>query len=234
MKIEIYDSTLRDGTQQEGISLSVEDKLAITQKLDEIGVHYIEGGFAGANPKDDEYFKKVQKLQLKNAKIAAFGNTRRANNNSESDPTLKALIDTKAEILTIVGKSSDFQVEKVLQTSLEENMNMIADSVSYLKSKNRIVFFDAEHFFDGYKSNPEYSVNVLKIALNNGAERLILCDTNGGTLPSEIYKITKEVVNALPKNAVIGIHTHNDTDTAVASSLAAYEAGAIQIQGCVN
>ena len=234
MKIEIYDSTLRDGTQQEGISLSVEDKLAITQKLDEIGVHYIEGGFAGANPKDDEYFKKVQKLQLKNAKIAAFGNTRRANNNPESDPTLKALIDTKAEILTIVGKSSDFQVEKVLQTSLEENMNMIADSVSYLKSKNRIVFFDAEHFFDGYKSNPEYSVNVLKIALNNGAERLILCDTNGGTLPSEIYKITKEVVNALPKSAVIGIHTHNDTDTAVASSLAAYEAGAIQIQGCVN
>lgn len=233
-KVELYDTTLRDGTQQEGISLSVEDKLAITERLDQLGIDVIEGGYAGANPKDDEYFQKVQSLDLKHAQIAAFGNTRRANVEAEDDPTLKALLDTKAPITTLVGKSSEYQVRDVLQTSLEENLAMIADSVTYLKSKGRRVFFDAEHFFDGYKMNAEYAVQALRVALDAGAERLIVCDTNGGTLPSEVAGIVKQIKKDLGEDAVIGIHSHNDTDTAVASALSAVESGAYQVQGCIN
>lgn len=233
-KVELYDTTLRDGTQQEGISLSVEDKLAITERLDQLGIDVIEGGYAGANPKDDEYFQKVQSLDLKHAQIAAFGNTRRANVEAADDPTLKALLDTKAPITTLVGKSSEYQVRDVLQTSLEENLAMIADSVTYLKSNGRRVFFDAEHFFDGYKMNAEYAVQALRLAMDAGAERLILCDTNGGTLPSEVAKIVKQIKEDLGEDAVIGIHSHNDTDTAVASALSAIEAGAYQVQGCIN
>ncbi|MDE0591781.1 MAG: citramalate synthase [Dehalococcoidia bacterium] len=233
-KVELYDTTLRDGTQQEGISLSVEDKLAITERLDLLGIDVIEGGYAGANPKDDEYFQKVQSLDLKNAQIAAFGNTRRANVEAADDPTLKALLDTNAPIMTLVGKSSEYQVRDVLQTSLEENLAMIADSVSYLKRNGRRVFFDAEHFFDGYKMNTEYAVQALRVAMDAGAERLILCDTNGGTLPSEVAEIVKQIKEDLGEDAVIGIHSHNDTDTAVASALSAIEAGAQQVQGCIN
>ena len=233
-KVELYDTTLRDGTQQEGISLSVEDKLAITERLDQLGIDVIEGGYAGANPKDDEYFQKVQSLDLKHAQIAAFGNTRRANVEAEDDPTLKALLDTKAPVTTLVGKSSEYQVRDVLQTSLEENLAMIADSVTYLKSKGRRVFFDAEHFFDGYKMNAEYAVQALRVALDAGAERLIVCDTNGGTLPSEVAGIVKQIKKDLGEDAVIGIHSHNDTDTAVASALSAVESGAYQVQGCIN
>jgi 2-isopropylmalate synthase len=233
-KVELYDTTLRDGTQMEGISLSVEDKLAITERLDQLGIDVIEGGYAGANPKDDEYFQRVQSLDLKHAKIAAFGNTRRANVDADSDPTLKALLDTDAPILTLVGKSSEYQVRDVLRTSLEENLAMIADSVAYLKSKDRRVFFDAEHFFDGYKMNPEYAVQSLGVAMESGAERLILCDTNGGTLPSEVAEIVTQIKKDLGDEAVIGIHSHNDTDTAVASAIAAVEAGASQVQGCIN
>jgi len=233
-KVELYDTTLRDGTQQEGISLSVEDKLAITERLDQLGIDVIEGGYAGANPKDDEYFQKVQSLDLKHAQIAAFGNTRRANVKATDDPTLKALLDTNAPIMTLVGKSSEYQVRDVLQTSLEENLAMIADSVTYLKSKGRRVFFDAEHFFDGYKMNAEYAVQALRVAMDAGAERLILCDTNGGTLPSEVAEIVKQIKEDLGEDAVIGIHSHNDTDTAVASALSAIEAGAYQVQGCIN
>ncbi|NQW21169.1 MAG: citramalate synthase [Chloroflexi bacterium] len=233
-RVELYDTTLRDGTQQEGISLSVEDKLAITVRLDLLGIDVIEGGYAGANPKDDEYFQRVQSLDLNHAQIAAFGNTRRANANPESDPTLQALLDTNAPILTLVGKSSEYQVRDVLQTSLEENLAMIADSVKYLQNKDRRVFFDAEHFFDGYKMNTDYAVQTLRVAMEAGAERLILCDTNGGTLPSEVAAIVSKVIKDLGDKAVIGIHSHNDTDTAVASAIAAVEAGAFQVQGCIN
>ncbi|MDA1279708.1 MAG: citramalate synthase [Chloroflexi bacterium] len=233
-KVELYDTTLRDGTQQEGISLSVEDKLAITERLDRLGIDVIEGGYAGANPKDDEYFRRVQSLDLKHAQIAAFGNTRRANGSVESDPTLKALLDTNAPVLTLVGKASQYQVTDILETSLEENLAMIADSVRHLKSRGRRVFFDAEHFFDGYKMNPDYALQALRVAKDAGAERLVLCDTNGGTLPSETARIVREVKDALGEDAVLGIHSHNDTDTAVASSIAAIEAGATQVQGCIN
>ena len=233
-KVELYDTTLRDGTQQEGISLSVEDKLAITQRLDQLGIDVIEGGYAGANPKDDEYFQRVQSLDLKHAQVAAFGNTRRANGDVETDPTLKALLDAQVPIVTLVGKSSEYQVRDVLQTSLEENLSMIADSVRYLKVEGRRVFFDAEHFFDGYKMNPEYAVQALRVAMDAGAERLIVCDTNGGSLPSEVAAIVSQIKSDLGDDAVIGIHSHNDTDTAVASAIAAVEAGAYQVQGCIN
>ena len=233
-KIELYDTTLRDGTQQEGISLSVEDKLAITARLDELGIDVIEGGYAGANPKDDEFFRRARDLELKHAVLAAFGNTRRANSDAATDPTLKALLDTGAPVLTLVGKASDSQVRDVLATSLEENLAMVADSVVYLKSQGRRVMFDAEHFFDGYKSNREYALQALRVAMEAGAERVVLCDTNGGTLPAEVGRVTAEVKAALGDDAQLGIHTHNDTDTAVASAIAAVEAGAMQVQGCIN
>ena len=233
-EIELYDATLRDGTQQEGISLSVEDKLAITQRLDELGIDVIEGGYAGANPKDDEYFRRVRDLELKNATVAAFGNTRRANVEAADDPTLKALLNSETEIVTLVGKASEYQVREVLETSLEENLAMIADSVRYLKSKGRRVFFDAEHFFDGYRDNPAYAVQALRVAEESGAERIVLCDTNGGTLPDEVGAVTATIAAELGSGTKLGIHTHNDTDTAVASALAAVEAGVFQVQGCVN
>ena len=233
-KIEIYDTTLRDGTQQSGINLSLEEKILITQKLDELGVDFIEGGFAGSNPKDEEYFKRIKKLNLKNSKIVSFGQTRKANNDVNNDIFINALISSETKYVNIVGKASAYQTEKILKTTLEENINMISDSINYLRSKDREVFFDAEHFFDGYKDNPEYSLQCLKAAYQAGATRIILCDTNGGTLPSEIYEITKKIVSEFNEDKIIGIHTHNDTDTAVASSISAVEAGAYQVQGCIN
>ncbi|MBL40839.1 MAG: citramalate synthase [Chloroflexi bacterium] len=233
-KIEIYDTTLRDGTQQSGINLSLEEKILITKKLDELGVDFIEGGFAGSNPKDEEYFKRIKKLNLKNSKIVSFGQTRKANNDVNNDIFINALISSETKYVNIVGKASAYQTEKILKTTLEENINMISDSINYLRSKDREVFFDAEHFFDGYKDNPEYSLQCLKAAYQAGATRIILCDTNGGTLPSEIYEITKKIVSEFNEDKIIGIHTHNDTDTAVASSISAVEAGAYQVQGCIN
>ena len=233
-KIEIYDTTLRDGTQQSGINLSLEEKILITKKLDELGVDFIEGGFAGSNPKDEEYFKRIKKLELKHSKIVSFGQTRKPNSNVKEDPFIKALLSAETDFVTIVGKASAYQTEKIIKTSLEENINMIADSIQYLRSKNKEVFFDAEHFFDGYKENPDYSLLSIKTAINAGAKRIILCDTNGGTLPSEIYEITKVVLNEFKQDDLFGIHTHNDTDTAVASTLSAVEAGIFQVQGCIN
>ena len=233
-KIEIYDTTLRDGTQQSGISLSLEEKILITKKLDELGVDFIEGGFAGSNPKDEEYFKRVKNLDLQNSKIVSFGQTRKPNSKVYEDPFINAILTAETDYVTIVGKASAYQTEKIIKTSLEENINMISDSIEYLKKNNKEVFFDAEHFFDGYKDNPKYSILCLKTALNAGAKRIILCDTNGGTLPSEIYEITKNILNEFKQDKLFGIHTHNDTDTAVASTLSAVEAGIFQVQGCIN
>lgn len=233
-KVEIYDTTLRDGTQQSGINLSLEEKLLITKKLDDLGVDFIEGGFAGSNPKDEEYFKRVKKLNLQNSKIVSFGQTRKANIDTKNDIFIKALLSAETDFVTIVGKASAYQVEKIIKTSIEENINMISDSINFLKEKNKEVFFDAEHFFDGYKENPDYSLLCLKAAYNAGASRIILCDTNGGTLPSEIGKITEIVVTKFNSESIIGIHSHNDTDTAVASTLAAVDSGAFQVQGCIN
>lgn len=230
--VKLYDTTLRDGAQTEGISFSVSDKLRIAKKLDELGIHYIEGGWPGANPKDVEFFKKVKSLHLKNSKIAAFGSTRRAKVKAEDDIVLKGLIKADTKAITIFGKSWDLQVKDVLGTTLDENLKMVKDSVAFLKSKDKEVIFDAEHFFDGYKANPEYAVQVLKAAEEGGARCLVLCDTNGGTVTSEIYRII-ESVKARVKTP-LGIHTHNDSELAVANSIAAVQAGCEHVQGTMN
>jgi len=230
--MDLYDTTLRDGAQQEGISLSVQDKISITEKLDDIGIPFIEGGYAGSNPKDNEYFKLIRHLTLKQAKVCAFGSTRKINGKVDTDLALKALLYAETEIVTLVGKSSDIQVNKVLETSLEENLSMISDSIEYLKNRDRKVIFDAEHFFDGYLNNSSYSIKVLETAMKFGADTIVLCDTNGGMLPDYVSKITKKVSESI--KCQIGIHTHNDTDTAVASALAAYQSGASHIQGTIN
>ncbi|MEK4236109.1 citramalate synthase [Paenibacillus sp. FSL H7-0714] len=230
--ISIFDTTLRDGTQGEGISLSADDKLKIAKKLDDLGVHYIEGGIPGSNNKDIEFFKRVKELHL-NAKITAFGSTRRKNSLAENDDNLKRMIDAGVPAATLVGKSWDFHVHTALQTTLEENLAMIGDSISYLKRKGLEVIFDAEHFFDGYKNNPEYAAAVLSKAREAGADWLVMCDTNGGTLPFEIHEIVATLAGQLP-GANLGIHTHNDCELAVANTLSAIGAGARQVQGTIN
>lgn len=232
-KIEIYDTTLRDGAQAEGIAFSVNDKIKVAKLLDELGVTYIEAGWPGANPKDVEVFAQLNSMTLKNAKITAFGCTRKPNIKACDDKVLSMLLEADTKIITIFGKCWDFQVKEALNTTLEENLNMIKDSVEYLISQGKTVFFDAEHFFDGYKSNAEYALLALKTAHKAGAQRIVLCDTNGGCINTEIYKMTKAVQEHLP-DAKIGIHVHNDGDMAVANSLAAVEAGAIQVQGTIN
>ncbi len=232
MPVELYDTTLRDGAQREGISFSVTDKLNIARKLDELGVHYIEGGWPGSNPKDIEFFQKAKGLTLSHAVLAAFGSTRRPNSTTESDPNLLDLVGAGTRVATIVGKSSDKQVTQVLETTLEENLAMIADSVRFLRSKGMIVFFDAEHFFDGFRSDPDYSLRCLGVAAEMGAACAILCDTNGGTLPDDIRRITARAIAST--SMPIGIHTHNDSETAVAGTLAAVTAGATQVQGTIN
>ena len=232
-KIEIYDTTLRDGAQSEGIAFSVNDKLKIISILDEIGIDYIEAGWPGSNPKDIEVFDQIKNLNLKHSKIAAFGCTRRPNTPVSEDKILQGLLDACTNTITIFGKTWDFHVEHALNTTNEENLNMISDSIKYLKSFGKEVFFDAEHFFDGYKNNPQYSLEALTAAHNAGADRIILCDTNGGCINTEMYKITKTVQKALPE-AKIGIHAHNDSDMAVANSIASVEAGAMQVQGTIN
>jgi 2-isopropylmalate synthase len=231
-RIEIYDTTLRDGSQGEGISFSVADKLKITEKLDELGVAFIEGGWPGANPKDMEYFSKAKKLRLKNAKLAAFGSTRRANTPVDQDIILKGLLSAQTKYITIFGKTWDLHVTDVFKCELAENLRMISDSVKYLTSKGRIVFYDAEHFFDGYKDNKAYALKTLKAAVDAGAKRIILCDTNGGTITSQIFKIVEEVKSVIP--TPLGIHCHNDCDMAVANSIAAIQAGCIQVHGTIN
>lgn len=231
--IQIYDTTLRDGTQREGISLSCNDKLRIAQRLDDLGVAYIEGGWPGSNPKDVEFFQRQDELDLKHAKIAAFGATCRAGSLPEEDSNIQALIDANTPVCTVVGKTWELHVTDVLQTTLDENLRMIEESIKYLCSQDREVIYDAEHFFDGYKDNPEYALKTLAAALSGGAVMIVLCDTNGGSMPPEISSIVCEVRKKLP-DASIGIHTHNDSECAVANSLAAIAEGAIHVQGTIN
>ena len=237
--LEIYDTTLRDGSQQEGISLTVSDKLRIARLLDDLGVHYVEGGWPGALPKDDEFFARARTdIDFKNARLVAFGSTRRPGGVVASDAQLQALLAAETEIICIVGKSWDYHVREALRTDLDEGVRMVAESIAFLRSHDRRVFFDAEHFFDGYRANPDFSLNVLRAALEEGAERLVLCDTNGGNLPHDIVAVIEKVgadLGTTPDSgAGLGVHFHNDSGCAVASSLAAVQAGARQIQGCVN
>src|SRR5438270_7233658 len=231
-RIHIYDTTLRDGSQGEGVSFSLQDKLQITRRLDDLGVDYIEGGYPLSNPKDFEYFREVRKLNLNHARVAAFGMTRRKGVKPAEDVCLKALLESEASLITIVGKTWDLHVRDVLNTTLEENLNMIADSVSYCKAAGREVFYDAEHFFDGLRRNPEYTLKTLQAAQAAGASVIILCDTNGGTLPEEIAAGVEQARRAL--QVALGIHCHNDCDVAVANTLAAVAEGATQVQGTVN
>lgn len=234
-KIEIYDTTLRDGAQGEGVSFSLQDKLAITQRLDEIGVDFIEGGYPLSNEKDAEYFRRVQEMDLKHIKVCAFGMTRRKGMQAKDDPGMQALLNSGAPVLTIVGKTHDFHVTDVLRVTLEENLSMIEDSVGLMVSEGREVVYDAEHFFDGWKANPEYAAKTIQSAAKAGARMVVLCDTNGGSLPEEIAELTKAAIDALEELGVpVGIHTHNDGDLAVANALAAVDAGALQIQGTIN
>jgi 2-isopropylmalate synthase len=233
MRISIYDTTLRDGSQGEGVNFSLQDKLLITRRLDELGVDYIEGGYPLSNPKDFEYFQEVQKLPLQHAKVAAFGMTRRKNCKPADDTCIKALIDSQAAVITLVGKTWDMQVREILNATLDENLAMIGDSVRYCVDQGREVVYDAEHFFDGFKHNPKYALQTLRSAVDAGATALILCDTNGGTLPVDIAAAVKQVKEAFPKTD-IGIHCHNDCDVAVANSLAAVREGATQVQGTIN
>lgn len=230
--LELYDTTLRDGSQAEEISFSLDDKLRITEKLDELGIHYIEGGWPGSNPKDAEYFKKVKKLQLKNSIIVAFGSTHRPKINVENDNNIKALIHSEAKVFTVFGKTWDFHVTEALKINLEENLEIIFNTVNYLKKYADKVFFDAEHFFDGFKANPEYAIKCLLTAEQAKADCLVLCDTNGGTLPHEVEKIIKQVKNFI--KIPFGIHAHNDSECAVANSIIAVLNGAVQVQGTIN
>jgi len=230
--VYIYDTTLRDGAQTRGVSFSLEDKLRITRALDDLGVHYIEGGWPGSNPKDLAYFEAVKKLDLKTSKLAAFSSTKRKGLKIEEDANIQQLVRTEVPVVTIFGKSWDLHVNQDLRISLEENLELIYDTISYLKRYFDEVFFDAEHFFDGYKSNPEYAIKTLKVAEEAGADCLVLCDTNGGTLWYE----TEEIIDAVLKEvrAPIGIHAHNDSDMAVVNSLIAVKKGAVQVQGTIN
>lgn len=231
-RIMIYDTTLRDGTQGEKVAFSVEDKLKVAKLLDDFGVDYIEGGWPGSNPKDMEFFRRVQGVSFRHAKIVAFGSTRRPNVKVEEDSILHSLIEAKTEAVTIFGKSWDFQVTSALNTTLEENLQMIEESVAYLKSHNLEVIYDAEHFFDAYKENPDYALETLRAAVRGGADILTLCETNGGALPWEMEEIITAVKKEIP--AILGVHTHNDGEMGVANSLTAVKAGVEMVQGTIN
>ncbi len=230
--VYLYDTTLRDGAQAEDINFSVEDKIRISQKLDQFGVHYIEGGWPGSNPRDVEFFREMRRIKLKRARLVAFGATRRAKLKVSEDPSIRSLVSSGAAVTTIFGKTWDLHVLKALRIRLEENLDLIHDSVSYLKKRMDEVIYDAEHFFDGYKANSEYAVRTLIAAQEAGADCLVLCDTNGGTLPSEMETIIKRVKTRI--KAPFGIHAHNDAELAVANSLLAISLGAVQVHGTIN
>ena len=233
--VEIFDTTLRDGAQFEGISLTVDDKLRVAEQLDWLGVAWIEGGYPQANPRDAEFFRRaVGELKLETATLVAFGSTRRPAGKVDVDPTLKALVEAGVSTACIVGKSWDFHVEEALRTTLDEGVAMVGDSVRFLRGAGMRVFFDAEHFFDGYKANPEYALRVLEAAATEGAACLVLCDTNGGSLPHEVQRIVAEVARYFGPDQQIGIHTQNDTGCAVGNAIAAVVSGATQLQGTVN
>ncbi len=232
-EFHVYDTTLRDGAQQEGLNLSVADKLAIARQLDGLGVGYIEGGWPGANPKDTEFFRRAaQELDLQHARLAAFGSTRRAGVRAADDPQVAALRDSGAGVVTLVAKSHDRHVELALRTTLEENLEMVRDTVSHLRAEGQQVFLDAEHFFDGYRANRDYALEVLRTAHEAGAEVVALCDTNGGMLPTWVSDVVHDVIETT--GVRVGIHAHNDSGCAVANSLAAVDAGATHVQGCIN
>ncbi len=231
-EIFIYDTTLRDGTQGEQVNLSAEDKLRIARKLDDFGIHYIEGGWPGSNPKDERFFQMAKKIDFRTARLTAFGSTRRARISPEADDNIRALLKTETEAITIFGKTWDLHVTRILGVSLDENLAMFEDSVAYLKKEDRQVIFDAEHFFDGYKMNSDYALKAVKAAEAGGADFIVLCDTNGGTLPDDVGTIMKEVKTRLV--LPLGIHTHNDCGLALANSLVAVQAGASMVQGTIN
>lgn len=231
-QIQIYDTTLRDGSQGEGVNFSLQDKLLITQKLDDLGFDFIEGGYPLSNPKDAEYFRSVADMDLKNAKVVAFGMTRRRGVTAAEDIGMQALRDSGAPVCTVVGKTWDLHVTEVLNVDLEENLAMIGDSVSFLRESGQRVIYDAEHFFDGYDRNPDYALQTLMAAAEAGAETIVLCDTNGGSLPQRIVKCIEEISQKI--STPLGIHCHNDCDVAVANSLVAVDHGAIQVQGTIN
>lgn len=230
--ILIYDTTLRDGTQGEEVTLSAEDKLRIARKLDDFGIHYIEGGWPGSNPKDERFFEMAKQIDFKNARLAAFSSTRHAHIRPEEDKNIRALLETETDTVTIFGKSWDLHATRILGVSLDENLLMIEDSVAYLKKQDRQVIFDAEHFFDGYKHNPEYALKAILAAEMGGADFIVLCDTNGGSMPDEVGAIMKQV--NLKRQTKIGIHTHNDCGLALANSLVAVKSGATMVQGTIN
>jgi 2-isopropylmalate synthase len=232
-EFHVYDTTLRDGAQQEGLNLSVQDKLAIARHLDVLGVSFIEGGWPGAIPKDTEFFRRAaDELKLSTATLAAFGSTRKAGTVAADDPQVRALVDSLAPVVTLVAKSDIRHVEKALRTTPEENLAMVGDTVQYLRAEGRRVFLDAEHFFDGYRHDPHYAVEVVRAAAEAGAEIVALCDTNGGMLPDEVGDVVRAVLDS--SSARLGIHCHNDTGCAVANSLAAVDAGAVHVQGTLN
>jgi 2-isopropylmalate synthase len=228
----VYDTTLRDGAQAEDVTFSADDKVRVAQKLDELGVQYIEGGWPGANPRDIEFFRMIKTIPLEHATVVAFGSTRKADNPVQKDPNLDALLAADTSTITLFGKTWTFHVTEALGVTLEENLDMIGESIAYLRAKNRRVFYDAEHFFDGYKADPEYALKTIQRAVREGAERVILCDTNGGTMPWDIREICALVRREC--SVPLGIHAHNDTEMAVANSLVAIDAGIVQVQGTIN
>src|ERR1700674_1778698 len=232
MRIQTFDTTLRDGTQGEAVSFSVDDKLIIAQKLDELGIDYIEGGWPNSNPKDKEFFERAQELKLKHARLTAFGSTRFSKNKVEHDPNVRALLGASTPTISIFGKSWDLHVHRALGITEEENLKLISETVKYLKDHGREVVYDAEHFFDGYNAHPDFALRTLEAAKNSGADVLCLCDTNGGNLTHRITEVVAEVRKRF--DGVLGIHTHNDADVAVANTLAAVEAGCTHVQGCMN
>jgi len=231
-RIQIYDTTLRDGSQGEGVNFSLADKLQLTERLDSLGFDFIEGGYPASNDKDQQFFREVRRMTLKHAKVCAFGMTRRRGVRAEDDQGLRTLLEAETPVITLVGKSSVFQATEVLRVSADENLQMICQSVQFLARAGREVIFDAEHFFDGWKADPEYSLRALKAAVDGGAGLVVLCDTNGGSMPELIGEAVRDVIAKL--GAPVGIHCHNDCDLSVANSLAAVDAGAVQVQGTIN
>ena len=231
-RIQIYDTTLRDGAQGEGVNFSLQDKLLIARRLDECGFDFVEGGYPLSNPKDAEFFQRIAEQPLKHARLCAFGMTRRRGARAADDPGMKALLDSQAPVITIVGKTHDFHVTEVLRVSLEENLAMIRETIAYLREMGRDVVFDAEHFFDGWKANPDYARKAIQAAVEGGAMLVVMCDTNGGSMPEEVAALTKNAAAAV--DVPLGIHTHNDCELAVANSLAAVDAGAVHVQGTIN